>query len=743
MIETEITNRPIKIMSLDNSQSIDAAISGSWSKIAPFWPLKNLVAVNPIAGFEDFEFKEALKQANAYFQQNDMPAGMEHVNRESIKWLQAFFDQGQSTIRMPLRDTGLLKSTLSLMCFDKKLHDNNTQKMQWLKHLPENPKAIIKETLSYLKIKTSEQEQFLTLMLTTLPGWAAHIQYKTNWADAADSKQMYTVSQSEYLAFRLVLTCLLWPQAKELLDWHKNALKKADVTSIYNQVVENETDCREKLLKQLDATKTPKSKERADAQLVFCIDVRSEPFRRALEATGNYETYGFAGFFGIPVSISDTITGESYASCPVLLKPAYNVDEKPDCSHKSHKENHNRITGVNKLYQSLKYTFTSPFSLVETIGMASGIWMGIRSLSPKGADSVKAGLKNLIAPRYSVLPDVNSIPFEQQVAYGASALKMMGFTENFAPLVVFCGHGSKTENNAYATSLDCGACGGRHGAPNARILATILNKERVRDELRTQHINIPNDTTFLAAEHNTTTDEVEIYDIQAKRNFTHKIQALIKDLRNARNQNSLWRCTAMGVSTTLKDAPKTAATRAKDWAQVRPEWGLAKNAAFIVAPRWLTENINLEGRTFLHSYEWEKDNDSSSLTTILTAPMVVAQWINSQYLFSTLDNVAYGGGSKVTKNIVGKIGIMQGNASDLMHGLPLQSVFKTDNEAYHIPVRLTAIVYAPKAKINAIVEQNRILQKLFGNGWVQMVCYDPHDKNKYELQQDLIWKHIK
>jgi len=319
---------------------------------------------------------------------------------------------------------------------------------------------------------------------------------------------------------------------------------------------------------------------------------------------------------------------------------------------------------------------------------------------------------------------------------------MMGLTENFAPLVVFCGHGSTTENNAYATALDCGACGGRHGAPNARILASILNGNEVRNEIRTLGIDIPHDTIFLAAEHNTTTDDVELYSEGISDRFATQLQALKQSLEFARNENSLWRSRQMGVMTNEREASKATALRAKDWAQVRPEWGLARNAAFIVGPRWLTRDISLDGRSFLHSYEWEKDIDSSSLTTILTAPMVVAQWINAQYFFSTLDNVAFGGGSKITKNITGKIGIMQGNASDLMNGLPLQSVFISDDEPYHNPIRLTVVVYAPKTKIDEIIKQQQILQKLFGNGWVLMICHDPKERQKYQLNRGLTWNHI-
>jgi uncharacterized protein len=742
MLKTGNIDFPVSPRVNNNGQSLSTAISASWSKIAPFWPLKNLIAVNPVAGFEDLTFEEALMHANALFQQREMPVAMQQVNRESIKWLQVFFDRGQATIRMPMREKGLLKSTLSLMRHDKRLHNNDGDKIDWLTNLPQTPKALIAQALFYLDIEPEEHEPFLTLMLTTLPGWAAHVRYRAHWADAEDAEHAHTVTQAEYLAFRLVITCLLWPEAKELLNWHREALENADATSTYSSILGSEAMYRRQLTKKLAFVSPPKRSPGVDAQLVFCIDVRSEPFRRALEAQGNYTTFGFAGFFGIPVSIGNTVTGESYASCPVLLKPACEVRDKPGEIQQSFKKGHRLVQSVKKLYQSLKYTFTTPFSLVEAIGLASGVWMAIRSLTPAGKVAVASMLKKSFVPEYSFIPDISSIPFAQQVAFAGGALSTMGLTENFAPLVVFCGHGSTTDNNAYSTALDCGACGGRHGAPNARILASILNDDKVRNELRLQHIDIPAETIFVAAEHNTTTDQVDLLTTPTTAEVAEKLQRLKKDLEKARSENSFWRCMEMGIKTNAEQAKKITALRANDWAQVRPEWGLARNAAFIVGPRWLTKDINLEGRSFLHSYEWEKDENGLSLTTILTAPMVVAQWINAQYLFSTLDNVAFGGGSKVTMNITGKIGVMQGNASDLMHGLPLQSVYKSDDEPYHQPVRLTAVVYAPKDRIDRIIKDHEILQKLFGNGWVHLISYDPEACIKYRLMRDFTWTAI-
>ncbi len=714
---------------------IETLIHQSWNKIAPTWPLKNLIAVNPLAGFEDLSFEDALREGQAYFQVENLPEAMQEVNRHSIKWLQAFFDDGQSTIRMPLRHKGLYFSVTSLLAFDKHISPKDKKTQVFLENLPKDPKGVIAECLLFLDIYGEQQETFLTLMLSTLPGWAAYIKYRTEWADAQDSNHPHPVTQDEYLALRLVLTCMIWPEAKALLDWHKNALDNANVDTDLQTINENEHVYRRNLLNAINPQDKAK-KARPEAQLVFCIDVRSEPFRRALEAQGSYETLGFAGFFGVPVTIQNAITGESHASCPVLLKPVHTITETPTCNADACHKSHKKRLGIKSIYQSLKYTFTTPFTLVEALGPFSGLWMGLRSFLPGTHGNLNDGLK----AQYEMQPDLSPIPLEEQINFAAGALRMMGLTENFAPLVIFCGHGGETQNNAYATALDCGACGGHHGAPNAKILAAILNNDHVRAAVAKKGIVIPKDTHFMAAQHNTTTDEVALYQTQVSAQYAEQIKSLRLDLTKACEENSRWRAGEMGKKISNAKSAKHTALRAQDWAQVRPEWGLARNAAFIVGPRNLTKDLNLEGRSFLHSYDYTKDEDATALTVILTAPMVVAQWINSQYFFSSYDNVAYGGGSKISKNITGKTGIMQGNASDLMHGLPLQSVNKSDKEAYHKPLRLMTIVYAPRTMINKIIGTQDILQKLFSNGWVTLACIEPQTGEKFILARNLSWQ---
>ncbi|MBS0185621.1 MAG: DUF2309 domain-containing protein [Proteobacteria bacterium] len=701
--------------------------------MAPFWPLQNLIAINPLQGFEDLPVEEALKVGSAYFEQSNWPDEILLINTETIKWLGVYFDEGQATITMPLREHGLYEAWRLLAPYDKKLHKNIKEKIEFIDNLPAKPEQAISECLLKLDIEEADKQEFLTLLLTTLPGWASYIKYKSVWSTQHDNA--YNITQLEYLAVRIVTTTLLWPEAKNLLHVHKKALQNSNA-KILEKIEEAENKYRLPLLREI-AGQNIRKPHTPEAQLVFCIDVRSEPFRKSLESTGDYQTLGFAGFFGIPVQITDKITGISYPSCPVLLKPKHEVCEAP-CNHNEgliYKNNYDLSQSLKKLYQSLKYNFSTPFALVETLGGLSGLWMGIRTVAPKLASKTSSILSDNARISSLMDPSIDQIPLEEKCNYAENALRMMGLTDNFAPIIVFCGHGSSTQNNAYATALDCGACGGRHGGSNAKILATIMNCLEVKTQLSRNGIKIPEATKFFAAEHNTTTDEVVLF----CKEETEEIQKLKHNLEKARSINNVSRLKKLGVKNCKADSAKI---RANDWAQVRPEWGLARNAAFIIAPRDLTFPLDLDGRCFLHSYDYNQDPQGSFLTTILTAPMVVAQWINMQYLFSTVNNVAYGGGSKITKNVIGKIGIMQGNASDLMNGLPLQSVYKSDTDPYHEPQRLFVIVLAPQIMLNNIIQDQPILQKLFGNGWVKMAAIEPDNNKIYLLNRDFSWQPI-
>lgn len=722
-------------------------IAGCWQIVAPNWTLKNLNAVNPLRGFEHLPIEEGMIEGAAFFQRADLPQPMREINRHTIKWCQAFFDEGQATIAMPLRHQGFYSAWRKLAVYDDLLHQNKSARLAWLKSLPADPLSAVSVCMGKLGLDADESELFLKLMLTSLPGWAAHVVYRTQWADAAEETHS-PVTQIEYLAVRLAITFAVWPQAELLVSWHRQA--RADIEAapspLKDIAIQEEAYRAPLLSKLLQESRV----SRADAQVpaaqwVFCIDVRSEPFRRALESQGDYETFGFAGFFGVPIRIKDTVTGESAASCPVLVKPQHDVSQGPAGGEDVAQADRNRLSKLKQIkswYQSVKYNFTSPFALAEALGPFSGLWMALRTFLPVQTVAARRAVMRRLRPEQPIEPDLESIRFEDQVGYAEKALRMMGLTRDFAPVVFLCGHGSATENNAFGSTLECGACGGRHGADNARVLAAIFNNPDVREALADRDIRIPRLTRFVAAKHNTTTDEVEWYMTPTDRCIldSEQLQRLQVDLFTAREINSERRASQMGGRGGTMSAAAETLRRSRDWAEARPEWGLCRNAAFIVAPRSLTRELDLNGRAFLHSYDWREDKDGSGLTTIMTAPMIVTQWINSQYLFSTLDNVAFGSGSKVTANITGKIGIVQGNGGDLMSGLALQSVMRTDRDTYHQPLRLMTVICAPREAIDRVIRSQQQVRTLLANGWKALACIDPRNGKAYRLRRDLSWE---
>jgi uncharacterized protein YbcC (UPF0753/DUF2309 family) len=298
-------------------------------------------------------------------------------------------------------------------------------------------------------------------------------------------------------------------------------------------------------------------------------------------------------------------------------------------------------------------------------------------------------------------------------------LRAMSTTENFAPLVMLAGHGSTTANNPHASGLDCGACGGHTGEANARVAAGILNDPAVRLGLVEKGIVIPADTWFLGCLHDTTTDEVRIYDEAVMpASFGPAVAALKAGLARASSIARLERSALLGLAGETGIDAKVI-RRSRDWSQVRPEWGLAGNAAFIAGPRHHTEGLDLGGRSFLHSYDWRADKGFGVLTLIMTAPMVVASWINLQYYGSTVNNKAFGSGNKVLHNVVGTLGVLEGNAGDLKVGLPWQSVH--DGRRFiHEPLRLNVFIDAPEAAMNDIIAAQPSVRDLVDNGWVHL-----------------------
>ncbi len=305
----------------------------------------------------------------------------------------------------------------------------------------------------------------------------------------------------------------------------------------------------------------------------------------------------------------------------------------------------------------------------------------------------------------------------------AGVLNAMGLVANFAQRVLLVGHASCTTNNPHAAGLDCGACGGQSGEVNVKLLAQLLNSPGVRGELLAHNISIPENTRFVACLHNTTSDDLVIFED----GFAYAHEAWRNWLLGATQAAQQKRAASLGiaVNTTANTMHKSYLAKSRNWSEIRPEWGLANNAAFIVAPRSLTQHIDLQCRSFLHDYECTADAEYSTLELIITAPMVVTNWINMQYYASVTDNKKYGSGNKLLHNVVGgAMGVFEGNGGDLRIGLPLQSIHD-GKDWRHQPLRLSVYIAAPQQAILDIVSRHKHVESLINNGWLYLFQIDP------------------
>ncbi|HET6370381.1 MAG TPA: DUF2309 domain-containing protein [Nitrospiria bacterium] len=873
----------------------------------------------------------------------------ERINGEMIKWCEAFLDEDHSAWSMPGRERGFY-----LIWKDLAAHEWSpcgiSDSRQKLARVPEHPEDALLEHLDLLGIPEEVRQDYLSLHLTALPGWAGFIKWRADQTEY-EWQRAYPIDLAQYLAVRLWYVRELVGQAcREELGIEGNVgamsnymrtqpqsyfLRKERVAgrlpSAYAAEVDRlrfgrparrndgwgtlaeqyaaECDPRRDRNARLDAarrllslsqaleidpsalTETPpenlkllidwidafpeserepvwlkafedgfqerlldklmpnvaahetavedyQKEIRPQAQAVFCIDVRSEPFRRHLEAVGDYETYGFAGFFTVFIRYRGLGSHHETDQFPVIMKAKNTVREIPR-TYQGQLLSRSRagaklIHTGHTLLHDLKENVITPYVMVESVGWFYGIpfigktvftswyrkwtaWLRRRFAPPIattltvdkltreeveemlaaeqrsvirralqerfGDRDLNLSLERLEALRRRAL-DVNGsgqpppttpsrpnalsaeeeahfieelrsryridahwafarmeritqtgfTPAEQLFTV-ETALRLMGLTRNFARLVLFCAHGGSSDNNPFESALDCGACGGHPGKPNARVLAAMANKPNVREALAKNGIAVPQDTYFIAGQHDTATDEVEFFDLEDLPPTHRKdLLRLIDDLKEAGSRNRRERCARFPeIGTVLSPARATreARRRSGDWSQLRPEWGLSGNAVFIVGRRDLIRGVDLEGRAFLQSYDYREDPTGRFLEILMTGPQVVGQWINMEHYFSTVDNEVYGSGSKVYHNVVGRFGIMSGPWSDLRLGLAQPSVLD-GTRPYHEPMRLLSLIEAPRERIDRIIRRHRLLQHYYDNEWVRLTALDPEEKTFYD-----------
>ena len=825
--------------------ALETAIAAACQRIAPLWPLKHFVAVNPFLGFTgqsfaataatlrrvakvdmlmprdfyrralaegsitDSDIAAALDRApgNAAIPADvalarsalardpelrahgpgvvatiaevldRLSAGDRQASRtafmvdEISRWCAAYFDEGQASWQMPARGLSPWAAWRETM-----RHDCNAEALgvkgfrRLVADLPADPVAAIAHIVAAIGIPDRALADYLHRALFDIGGWAAYVRYLV-WDNGLYGRADHRLT--ELLAIRMAWGYALFRQRsdaefqaawaaemRQAAQLPDDAGLSADPELAIDLVFQDayEIAFQQQLLGKLaqggDAPPVlPRGVGRKPLQAAFCIDVRSEVYRRALEqVVPSCETIGFAGFFGYPIEYIPIGRETGGAHCPVLLTPAFTISEMVGGASPNLET---EVLGLRllrrraaKAWKSFKQSAVSSFTYVEAMGLAFapklvGDALGLtRTVSDPGTDGLDGDVIGKLGPRLEprmVGGRMTGLNADQRLVQAEAVLRGMSLTRDFARLVLLAGHGSTTANNPHASGLDCGACGGHTGEANARIAADILNDPAVRIGLRSRGINIPDDTWFLGALHDTTTDQITIFDREWAPPALHsEFAELVGWLDRASSLARRERARFLDLGDPAGDIDAQVLRRSRDWAQVRPEWGLAGNAAFIAAPRARTRGIDLGGRSFLHNYDWRQDDGFGVLTLIMTAPMVVASWINLQYYGSTVNNDVWGAGNKVLHNVVGTLGVLEGNAGDLRTGLAWQSVHDGER-LIHEPLRLNVFIEAPLAAISDIILAHKMVQDLVNNHWLHLWALDDTGRVAHRYAQDGEW----
>lgn len=594
--------------------------------------------------------------------------------------------------------------------------------------VPVNARVTLSLACDALEVKPDAATTYFHQLLLDMGGWSQAARQRLWQAELAGTTDTIT---TDMLTIRLVWEQALLSQYSEQIEERWSTVRafhasdpspsaEHSAASILQEAAERAA--QRGLAAILSGPAQEKATGRPALQAAFCIDVRSEVFRRALESLDPaIETIGFAGFFGLTPAHRSFASDLDEARLPVLLSAGLQSTDKGEDNAQA--DDSARLAArAERAWGRFKLAAVSSFAFVEATGP---VYVG--KLVRDALSLPHTGKTSSPQPRFT---DDFAVP--DRITAATTILRAMSMTENFAPVVLMVGHGASVVNNPHASALHCGACGGYKGDVNARLLADMLNDTEVRAGLAQNAIPIPDDTVFVGALHDTTTDGVIIFDEGVTAPALGKARGWLDAATSlARTERALRLPRA--------DTGSAVTRRSTDWAETRPEWALAGCSAFIAAPRSRTRGKALAGRAFLHDYDWQKDEGFGILELILTAPVVVASWISLQYYGSVVAPDTFGAGNKLLHNVTGGFGVVEGNGGTLRTGLPWQSVHDGDALA-HDPLRLSVCVEAPVEAMSEILTRHPDVRALFDNRWLHLFSLGSTGQLEKRYAGDLEWR---
>lgn len=468
-------------------------------------------------------------------------------------------------------------------------------------------------------------------------------------------------------------------------------------------------------------------------QAMFCIDDRELSLRTYIEAQDKQcETFGTPGFFNVEFYFQPEF-GKSYTKlCPAPVNPQYLIKEI-DTTEKRKTDLH---------FAKYTHSVLRGWIFTQTFGFFAAFRLFLNVFRPRMTPASASSFKQMDKSSTLTIVNKNLNHKENNLQLGFTVvemadrveglLKSIGLVNGFAKIIYIIGHGSSSVNNTHYSAYDCGACSGRPGSVNARVISFMANNTGVRAILKERGLIIPTETQFLGGVHDTTRDEFAFFDetslsVENLQLHRHNEELFKKALDlNAKERSR--RLASINTKNSAETIHKKMLLRSVSLFEPRPELNHATNALCIVGKRTLSEHLFLDRRAFLNSYDYSIDPQGQLLVNIMKPLGPVCGGINLEYFFSRVDNHKLGAGTKLPHNVMGLFGVANGIDGDLRPGLPIQMV------EVHDPVRLLLIVEHFPDVVLKTIQSVDAMYEWFNNEWVHLVTIDPLSKQLHRFK---------
>jgi len=671
--------------------------------------------------------------------QSDYGVDMDGMVRPKlIRLINAYLDQGVAIKGFPKVSINLLSTIIEVQenSYAKLFNSKKVLKLLYKKDkcLADVLKLIVGDERYY--------EQYLFDQQFTHPGISGMVCAIEKKPDAIYEKRPISLFELIYLELLIELEALESSVNKNFkplvigVDYEPEDIFRAAELNEYWQVLELwhrsfELMFHDQALAGVKYANKPKS-TKINTQAFFCIDDREESIRRNIEMLyPECQTFGTPAHFNIVAKFKPEKAKFSTQICPGPFIPKHLIKEV-DRKEKFKTDIH---------FNNNTHSFLVGFVVSQTLGFWSSLKLLLNIFNPKESVGQYDASKDHMDYNSTLIYENLKNEKEDGLNIGFTLLEMKemikeellntGLTKDFASLIYFFGHGGSSTNNPYFAGYNCGACSGRPSTVNARLFATMANREDVRKSLKEDGILIPKTTHFVGGYHDTTQDTFVYFDetrIPKNLNIAHSRH--IENFNTALDMNSKERARQFLLINTKKtpqEVHQKVKKRALSLFEPRPEYNHSNNALFIVGHRDMTKNLFLDQRAFLNSYDYKSDQNGKLLANILNAGTGVCGGINLEYFFSTVDNEKLGAGSKLPQNVIGLYSIANGVKGDLRPGLPYQMI------DVHDPVRILTIIEQKPEVVLEVLKNNPTTFEWYNKDWMKLTVFNPYDNELYIL----------